>query len=63
MFNTGGRSGSFFYFTSDNRFIIKSITKDERQVLLGRFLKEYFSKIHDSLLAQIYGVYEITLED
>ena len=61
--SAGGRSGCFFYFTSDHQFIIKSISKEEKQVLLGRFLKEYFSKIHDSLLARIYGVYEVTLKD
>ena len=61
MTNSGGKSGCFFYFFSDHQFVIKSISKEENLVLLGRFLKEYFSKIHDSLLARIYGVYEITI--
>ena len=29
MGNPGGASGSFFYFTSDKRFILKTITKEE----------------------------------
>ena len=36
--NKGGRGGSFFYFTSDQRFIIKSLKGHEKKVLLGKFL-------------------------
>ena len=61
MNNPGGKSSWFFYFTSDNKFVLKSISEKEKQVLLGSFLQDYFQKISDSLLARIYGVYEITL--
>lgn len=30
-----GASGSFFFFSSDNRFIIKTLQGKERSVLLG----------------------------
>ena len=59
MTNPGGRSGCFFYWTSDSKFIIKSISNEEKQLLIGKFLQDYFFKIKDSLLARIYGVYEI----
>ena len=59
MSKPGGKSNSLFYFTSDKQFIIKSITKEEKQVLIGRFLEDYFITTNDSLLARIYGVYEL----
>ena len=31
---SAGKSGSFFFFTTDNRFIIKSMSKQEIAVLL-----------------------------
>ena len=33
--NSGGASGSFFFFSHDNRFIIKTIGASEKKVLLG----------------------------
>ena len=61
MGNPGGASGCFFYFTSDKRFIIKTITKEEQQVMFEGFLNEYSLKIQDSILARIYGIYEIKI--
>ena len=61
MTNPAGKSDWFFYFTSDNQFIIKSIKKEEKQVMLGRFLRDYFFKLRESLLARIYGLYELTI--
>jgi hypothetical protein len=43
VFNAGegaGASGSFFFFSSDNRFIIKTLQGKERSVLL-RMLDDY----------------------
>jgi len=39
VFNAGegaGKSGSFFFFSHDNRFIIKTISSDEIDVYLKR---------------------------
>jgi hypothetical protein len=64
--NNGGSSGSFFFFTEDNRCIVKTISKTERNILL-KFLKamvessERNGNQSPSLLAQIYGIYEIRL--
>lgn len=55
----GGSSGQFFYFTEDNRFIIKTITKKELAVLLCR-IEAYFRHFQyhtDSLVVKLYGVY------
>ena len=55
-----GRSGSFFFFSHDDRFIIKTMTKSEKD----RFLKLIDSYIlhlekseNKSLLARIYGIF------
>lgn len=56
-----GASGSFFFFTYDRRFIIKTMSKSELDLFL-EILPDY--EIHlkensNSLLARIYGVYTI----
>lgn len=33
--NSGGASGSFFFFSHDNRFIIKTLSGNEKDVLLN----------------------------
>lgn len=33
--NDGGRSGSFFFFTQDKRFLVKTMTTYERKILIG----------------------------
>lgn len=32
--NDGGKSGSFFFFTEDKAYLIKTITKSERNLML-----------------------------
>ena len=64
MFHAGegsGKSGSFFFFSHDKRFIIKTITKDELETLLV-ILKDYiehFKKNPQSLIVKIIGVFTI----
>ena len=61
-----GKSGSFFFFTHDKKFIIKTLHSHELETILGGFLKSYHELIIDSasssLLARIYGVYEIIIQ-
>lgn len=45
--NNGGRSGSFFFFTQDNNFLIKTISHDELKVMVN-----LVSKIIDHRLEQ-----------
>jgi hypothetical protein len=54
-----GKSGSFFFFSADRKFVIKTISKKEKDVLLGMLddlIKHYKDTRNKSLLARIYGV-------
>jgi 1-phosphatidylinositol-4-phosphate 5-kinase len=55
-----GASGSFFFFSFDNRFIIKTLNRDEREKLfkmLPAFKKHVKDTNNNSLIARIYGVF------
>lgn len=56
-----GRSGSFFFFSHDNKFIIKTMTKNELNLFLGMLseLAEHHRKNPDSLLSKIFGVFTV----
>ena len=60
-----GKSGSFFFFSHDRKFIIKTMNDDE----LGIFMKslpDYFKHMKEnpgSLIARIYGVFKVKMED
>ena len=58
---TGG-SGSFFFFSHDNKFLIKTLAQRERGVLIG-MLDKYIDHIkktrNRSLIARIYGLFTI----
>ena len=64
IFSSGeasGASGSFFFFSHDNRFIVKTMTKEELELAckhLPRLYRHYVSN-PDSLIARIYGVFSI----
>ena len=54
-----GKSGSFFFFSKDRRFMIKTMFQDELELLMEN-LVDYFKHLEEnpeSLLARIYGVY------
>ena len=57
-----GQSGSFFFFSHDNRFLIKTLAGSEKVRLLN-ILPDYVSHIkstqNQSLLARIYGIFTI----
>ena len=55
-----GESGSFFFFSKDNKLLIKTMSKEERVLMLDMLddLVEYLEKNNNqSLLARIYGIY------
>ena len=56
-----GKSGSFFFSTHDNRFMIKTMKVNEVSIFLSFLPKyvEHFEKNPNSLLAKIYGVYTV----
>jgi hypothetical protein len=57
-----GKSGSFFFFSHDHRFLIKTLKGSEKDIFLG-MLDDYISHIKKSenmsLLARIYGVFTV----
>lgn len=57
--NDGGKSGQFFFFSSDNRVMLKTITATELKILISK-LHKYFMYMQtnkDTMIAKIYGIY------
>ncbi|KAL4490222.1 hypothetical protein ABPG72_004261 [Tetrahymena utriculariae] len=55
----GGKSGQFFFFSHDNKFLLKTCTEQELRILIER-LPSYFRYLKAnprSLIAKIFGVY------
>ncbi|CAO3679208.1 unnamed protein product [Rhizopus stolonifer] len=58
-----GKSGSFFYYSKDYRFIIKTIHHSEHKFML-KILKNYYEHIchnPNTLLCRFYGLHRIKL--
>ncbi|KAJ4485465.1 SAICAR synthase-like protein [Lentinula aciculospora] len=58
-----GKSGSFFYFSRDYRFIIKTIHHREHKFLLG-VLKDYYNHVSTNphtLISRFYGLHRVKL--
>ncbi|KAL4079671.1 hypothetical protein J3A83DRAFT_4086371 [Scleroderma citrinum] len=58
-----GKSGSFFYFSRDYRFIIKTIRHSEHKFLLS-VLKDYHAHVKSNphtLLSRFYGLHRVKL--
>ena len=56
-----GKSGSFFYFSRDYKYIIKTIHHGEHR-LLRRILKDYYHHVEtnpNTLLSQFYGLHRV----
>ena len=58
-----GKSGSFFYFTHDRRYVIKTVNTEERQFLckIAPSYYEYIKDNPDSLIVRLYGLYQVQL--
>ena len=56
-----GRSGSFFFFSHDKKFIIKTMTKAELDLFLRLLpsLAHHYKKVPDSLLVKKFGVFTV----
>lgn len=56
-----GASGSFFFHSKDRRFIIKTLQRNEKKILLQMLddLITHYEKNPNSLLARIYGMYTL----
>lgn len=58
-----GKSGSFFYFSRDYKYIIKTIHHAEHK-LLRRILREYYEHIEkypNTLISQFYGLHRVKI--
>ncbi|KAF8955473.1 Phosphatidylinositol-4-phosphate 5-kinase [Entomortierella lignicola] len=58
-----GKSGSFFYFSQDYRFIIKTISHTEHK-FMRRILKDYFNHVKHNphtLLCRFFGLHRVKL--
>lgn len=58
-----GKSGSFFYFSRDYKYIIKTIHHGEHK-FLRKILKEYYNHVTDNpntLLSQFYGLHRVKM--
>ncbi|CEP64590.1 1-phosphatidylinositol-4-phosphate 5-kinase LALA0_S12e02432g [Lachancea lanzarotensis] len=61
--NSPGKSGSFFYFSRDYKYIIKTIHHAEH-LHLRRTLREYYTHIKenpDTLVSQFYGLHRVKM--
>lgn len=63
-FASGGRSANPIIFTHDRKFLLKTISKSEKNILL-KLLPEFHRRMRDlnSYLCRIYGLYRIKLGD
>ncbi|KIW02945.1 uncharacterized protein PV09_05990 [Verruconis gallopava] len=58
-----GKSGSFFYFSRDYKYIIKTIHHSEHK-LLRSMLKDYYRHVRENpntLLSQFYGLHRVKI--
>jgi 1-phosphatidylinositol-4-phosphate 5-kinase len=58
-----GKSGSFFYFSRDYKYIIKTIHHGEHK-FLRKILKQYYNHVCDNpntLLSQFYGLHRVKM--
>jgi len=55
----GGAGGEFFFFTSDNQLLMKTINSTELDILLSKLEKfvQYFEQEPLSFIARIYGIF------
>ena len=62
--NGGGRSGSLFFFSTDSKFLIKTLRGFEMSQILkniDKFVNHFKETKNDSLLGRIYGVFTFTI--
>jgi len=61
-----GASGSFFFFSHDKKFIIKTMTQTELNLFRNKLVHSYFKYLEKhpkSMLARIYGIYTVSIEN
>lgn len=64
--NEGGRSASFFYFSKDKKFLIKTISRGEKKILINKLLPDLHKHLMiypGSILSKIIGVFSFKFPD
>jgi len=67
IFSSGeasGASGSFFFFSHDRRFIVKTMSESELK-FMEKLIPSYYLHLKEypqSLLARVYGIYTLNME-
>jgi hypothetical protein len=62
---SAGKSGSFFFFSYDRKFLIKTMNNRELAVYLNA-LPDYMYHLKNnpkSLIARIYGIFTVRMEN
>ena len=62
---SSGKSGSFFYFSYDSRFVLKTISSHEYD-LFKSILEDYYNHINenkDTLLQRFFGLHTLYFQD
>jgi 1-phosphatidylinositol-4-phosphate 5-kinase len=56
-----GKSGSFFFFSKDQKFVIKTLRRDEKKILMDMLddMIDHIKESPQSLLVRIYGIYTL----
>ena len=59
---SSGKSGSFFYYTSDGKFVLKTISRAEFK-FLKRILRDYHQYLTtentESIISKVFGLHKI----
>ena len=65
MGESKGKSGSFFFYSHNRKFIIKTITNEEKETM-DKILLDYYRYIkshNTTLITKIYGIYTIVIKN
>ena len=56
-----GRSGSFFFFSHDSKYVVKTVTSGELEILKGMTpaMTQYLYLNQDSLLSKVLGIFTV----
>lgn len=62
---TSGKSGEFFFFTHDNKLILKTIKSSELNTFrkIFKIQGNYLHNNPDSFITKVYGIYSFTMNN
>jgi len=60
---SSGKSGSFFYYSYDDKYMLKTISKDE-YILFKKIIKKYYEHLvnnFNTMMTKIFGLYKMKI--